>query len=83
MELVKKNVSYRQGESTAAGCGDIYRTDLEEVLEASPFDDMIIRCDCCCEILRENFLLRSAHKSSSVSEYRKTSGVSPDSTLFI
>ena len=66
MELVKKDVSYRQGESTAAGCGDIYRTDLEEVLEASPFDDMIIRCDCCCEIIgygEDLFYFRSGGKN--------------------
>jgi len=66
MELVKKEVYYNENERRAAECGDIYRTDIEEVLQASPFDDIIIRCDRCCEMIayaEDFFFFRSGNKN--------------------
>lgn len=51
MELIKEIASYLPAVSTEAEHGDIWRTDYEEILADSPLDDIIIRCDRCCEMI--------------------------------
>ena len=45
MKLIKEQVSYHDKN------GDLYCSDPEEICRDSKLDDIIIRCDNCCEMI--------------------------------
>ena len=45
MKLIKEQVSYQDKN------GDLYSSVLEEICRDSKLDDIIIRCDKCCEMI--------------------------------
>lgn len=51
MELIKKQVFFQKKEDNIVENGDLYIAAPQELYDTQIFDCVMIRCECCCEII--------------------------------
>ncbi|MBR6670555.1 MAG: hypothetical protein IKL31_07375 [Ruminococcus sp.] len=51
MELIKKQVFFQKTENNIVENGDLYIAAPQELYDTQIFDCVMIRCECCCEII--------------------------------
>ena len=66
MELIKKQVFFQKTEDNIVENGDLYIAAPQELYDTQIFDCVMIRCECCCEIItycKEIFVCRIDNKN--------------------
>ena len=66
MELIKKQVFFQKTENNIVENGDLYIAAPQELYDTQIFDCVMIRCECCCEIItycKEIFICRVHNKN--------------------